>query len=112
MNTLKKKGCVFMFDWGSFELYLRSQELSINTVGSYIRDSKAFIEWYSTRTECGLDSLIELDAIEYKKHLLTTNKSVVTANRKIASVNAFCKWLYKNGTIPAEVYIKAVKNLD
>lgn len=101
-----------MFDWGSFEPYLRSQELSINTIGSYIRDSKAFIEWYSTRTDCGLDHLIELDAIEYKKHLLNANKSVVTANRKIASVNAFCKWLYENGTIPTEVYIKAVKNRD
>ena len=101
-----------MLDMGSFELYLRSQELSMNTVGCYIRDSKVFIEWYSTRTDCGLDKLIELDAIEYKKHLLTTNKSVVTANRKIASVNAFCRWLYENGTIPAEVYIKAVKNRD
>jgi integrase/recombinase XerC len=77
-----------------------------------MRDSKVFSEWYSSRTDCGLDKLIELDAIEYKKHLLTANKSVVTANRKIASVNAFCKWLYENGTIPVEVYIKAVKNRD
>ncbi|MDD2247364.1 MAG: tyrosine-type recombinase/integrase [Proteiniphilum sp.] len=44
--------------------------------------------------------------------MLVTNKSVVTANRKIASVNAFCKWLYENGTIPVEVYIKAVKSRD
>lgn len=101
-----------MLDMGSFQLYLRSQELSMNTVCCYMRDSKVFIAWYSTRTDCGLDKLIELDAIEYKKHLLTTNKSVVTANRKIASVNAFCKWLYENGAIPAEVYIKAVKNRD
>lgn len=112
MDTPNMKGCVFMLDMGGFELYLRSQELSMNTVGCYMRDSKVFIEWYSTRTDCGLDKLIELDAIEYKKHLLTTNKSVVTANRKIASVNIFCKWLYETGTIPTDVYIKAVKNRD
>ncbi len=44
-----------MLDMGSFELYLRSQELSMNTVGCYMRDSKVFIEWYKTRTDCGLD---------------------------------------------------------
>ncbi|OCZ50599.1 tyrosine-type recombinase/integrase [Dehalobacter sp. TeCB1] len=101
-----------MLDISGFEVYLRSEERSKNTIGCYIRDSKVFIDWYSSRTDCGLDKLIELDAIEYKKHLLNTNESVVTANRKIASINAFCKWLYESGTTPAEVSIKAVKNRD
>jgi integrase/recombinase XerC len=101
-----------MLDLSGFEVYFRSQERSKNTISCYIRDSKAFIEWYGSRTDCGLDKLIELDAIEYKKHLLNTNESVVTANRKIASINAFCKWLYESGTAPAEVSIKAVKNRD
>ncbi len=101
-----------MLDISGFEVYLRSEERSKNTIGCYIRDSKVFIDWYSRRTDCGLDKLIELDAIEYKKHLLNTNESVVTANRKIASINAFCKWLYESGTTPAEVSIKAVKNRD
>ena len=98
-----------MLDLSGFEVYLRSEERSKNTIGCYIRDSKVFIDWYSSRTDCGLDKLIELDAIEYKKH---TNESVVTANRKIASINAFCKWLYESGITPAEVNIKAVKNRD
>lgn len=101
-----------MLDLSSFELYLRNQERSKNTIGCYIRDSKAFINWYSRRIDCGLDKLIQLDAIEYKKHLLSTNESVVTANRKIASVNAFSKWLYESGTIPAAIYIKAVRSRD
>lgn len=101
-----------MLDLSGFELYLRSQERSKNTIGCYVRDSKAFINWYSKRTECGFGKLIQLDAIEYKKHLLNTNESVVTANRKVASVNVFCKWLYESGTIPAEIYIKAVKSRD
>ncbi len=101
-----------MLDLSGFEVYLRSQERSKNTISCYIRDSKAFIEWYGSRTDCGIDKLIELDAIEYKKHLLSTSESVVTANRKIASINAFCKWLYESGTTPEEVSIKAVKNRD
>lgn len=101
-----------MLDLSGFEVYLRSEERSKNTIGCYIRDSKVFINWYNSRTDCGLDKLIELDAIEYKKHLLNTNESVVTANRKIASINALCKWLYESGTTPTEVSIKAVKNRD
>jgi len=101
-----------VLDLSGFEVYLRSEERSKNTIGCYIRDSKVFINWYNSRTDCGLDKLIELDAIEYKKHLLNTNESVVTANRKIASINALCKWLYESGTTPTEVSIKAVKNRD
>jgi len=101
-----------VLDLSGFEVYLKSKEFSGNTVVCYIRDSKAFIDWYTDRTDCGFDKLIELDAIEYKKQLLKTNKSVVTANRKIASVNAFCKWLYEIGITPIEINIKAVKNRD
>ncbi len=101
-----------MLDISGFEVYLKRQERSKNTISCYIRDSEVFIDWYSSRTDCGLNKLIELDAIEYKKHLLNTNESVVTANRKIASINAFCKWLYESGTTPVEVSIKAVKNRD
>ena len=112
MDTPIKKEGVYVLDLSGFGLYLKAEERSKNTIGCYIRDSKAFIDWYSSRTDCGLDKLIQLDAIEYKKYLLSTNKSLVTANRKIASVNAFCKWLYETGTIPTEIYIKAVKNRD
>lgn len=101
-----------MLDLSEFEVYLRCEERSQNTISCYVRDSKAFINWYSERTECGIDKLIELDAIEYKKHLLKTNESVVTANRKIASINALCKWLYESGTTPTEIIIKPVKNRD
>lgn len=107
---LQKKGCVFIFDLKGFEAYLKDKELSNNTISSYIRDSKAFINWYSGRTDAGFDKLIQLDAIEYKKQLLGSNKSVITANRKIASVNALCHWLYKKRITPVEIYIKAVKN--
>ena len=37
---------------------------------------------------------------------------VVTANRKVASVNALCKWLYESGSNADKINIKAVKNRD
>lgn len=101
-----------MLDLSGFELYLKNEERSQNTISCYIRDSKVFIGWYSSRTACGFDKLIELDAIEYKKYLLNTNQSVITANRKIASINALCKWLYETGITPIEINIKAIKNRD
>lgn len=101
-----------MLDLSGFEAYLRSKERSRNTISCYIRDSKAFIDWYSSRTDCGFDKLIELDAIEYKKHLLNTSESVVTVNRKISSINIFFKWLYESRITPDEIKIKPVKNRD
>jgi Site-specific recombinase XerD len=112
MDTPTKERVCYMFDLSGFEDYLKGKELSKNTISCYIRDSKVFIDWYSSRTDAGLDKLIQLDAIQYKKHLLSTNKSMVTANRKVASVNALCKWLYDRGLIPDEINIKAVKNRD
>jgi integrase/recombinase XerC len=112
MYTPDKGRVCFMFDLSGFEVYLRSKELSSNTVSCYIRDSKVFIGWYSSRTDAGIDKLIQLDAIEYKKQLLSTGKSVITANRKIASINALCQWLYESNIIPDQIYIKAVKNRD
>lgn len=112
MDTPKEERVCYMLDLTGFETYLRSEDRSKNTIGCYLRDTKAFIGWYSSRTESGLDKLIELDAVEYKKYLLNTSASVVTANRKMASVNALCKWLYSTSTIPEEVNIKLVKNRD
>lgn len=101
-----------MLDLSGFEAYLKGKELSENTISCYIRDSKVFMDWYAGRTDSGLEKLIQLDAIGYKKHLLNTNKSVVTANRKVASVNALCKWLHESGSTDDEINIKAVKNRD
>lgn len=101
-----------MLDLSGFETYLKSEERSANTVSCYLRDSKVFINWYESRTDAGIDKVIALDLVEYKKHLQYTTESVLTVNRKIASVNAFCKWLYDSGAIPEETSIKPIKNRD
>ncbi|SDL24202.1 tyrosine-type recombinase/integrase [Natronincola ferrireducens] len=95
-----------------FEEYLKGQDKSDDTICCYIRDTKAFINWYNNRTGYGLDKLIELDAVEYKKHMQNGTDSIITINRKIASVNAFLAWLHREGMVEKELSIKPIKNKE
>ncbi|WP_102400278.1 tyrosine-type recombinase/integrase [Haloimpatiens massiliensis] len=96
----------------AFKQYLLGQDKRDNTISCYIRDTKAFIDWYSSRTDYGLDKLIELDAVEYKKYLQNGSDSIITINRKIASINSFLSWLYREEKIERELSIKPIKNKD
>ncbi|MGV6937021.1 tyrosine-type recombinase/integrase [Paenibacillus sp. CMM36] len=93
-----------------FEVHLRSKDRSENTVSCYIRDVLQFITWYQRKTEYGLDKWIELDGVEYKKALQSTNQAVLTINRKIASINVFSQWMHQQGYIKEDIHIEAVRN--
>lgn len=95
-----------------FEHYLRSKDKSDNTISCYLRDMKQFIGWYSTKTEHGLDKIIELDAVEYKKYLQKGQQAVITINRKLASLNVFLQWMKEAGHIKEEISIKPIKNRE
>ncbi|MGF7050100.1 integrase/recombinase XerC [Paenibacillus sp. DS2015] len=95
-----------------FEAHLRSKDRSENTVSCYLRDVLQFIAWYQSKTEYGLDKLIELDGVEYKKQLQRSDQAILTINRKIASVNVFCRWMLKQGYIMEEIRVEAVRNKD
>jgi site-specific recombinase XerD len=70
-----------------FEAHLRSKDRSENTVSCYLRDTLQFMAWYQGKTEYGLEKLIELDGVEYKKYLQSSDQAILTINRKLASVN-------------------------
>ena len=93
-----------------FEHYLKSKDKSDNTICCYIRDVKEFISWYSSKTDCSIAKVIELDAVEYKKHLQKSNIAIITLNRKVAGVNSFLKWMRDAGHIGQEISIKPIKN--
>ncbi|MCP3776562.1 tyrosine-type recombinase/integrase [Paenibacillus sp. MZ04-78.2] len=94
----------------AFEAHLRSKDRSENTISCYLRDTSQFTAWYRGKTEYGLERLIELDGVEYKKHLQSTDQAVITINRKIASINVFCQWMYKQGYIKEAIHIEAVRD--
>ena len=85
-----------MLDLQGFQIYLMRLERSENTIGSYIRDAEAFLRWYDDEPE----SIQEMTLIHYKRYLNQQEKSVITANRKLASVNAFCWYLHDAGILP------------
>ena len=98
-----------MLDLQGFETYLMREERSDNTIACYQRDVRAFLEWYSDNN---LQRLSELDLIRYKKYLNAKERTVITANRKLASVNAFCRYLYGARVLPETYAAKLTKNRD
>ncbi|KGR90177.1 recombinase XerC [Ureibacillus massiliensis 4400831 = CIP 108448 = CCUG 49529] len=95
-----------------FEHYLRGKDKSDNTISCYLRDMKQFIGWYSTKTEHGINKIIELDAVEYKKHLQKGQQAIITINRKLASLNVFLHWMKEAGHIKEEISVKPIKNRE
>jgi len=97
-----------MKDLQGFEAYLMREERSENTIACYLRDVKAFLQWYDGDEE----SIHEMTLIRYKKYLNQKENSIITANRKLASVNAFCRYLYDARMLPEAYAAKLTKNRD
>ncbi len=97
-----------MHDLQGFQLYLMRLERSENTITSYLRDVGAFLQWYDDKPE----TITEMTLIHYKRYLNQQEKSVITANRKLASVNAFCRYLYDARILPEAYAAKLTKNRE
>ncbi|MBK5242063.1 tyrosine-type recombinase/integrase [Clostridium sp.] len=95
-----------------FKEYLQAKDKSINTVSCYVRDTKVFINWYEGRTDAGIEKVIELDLVEYKKHLQGSGEAVITINRKLASINAFLKYLKQKDIIKEVMAVGVIKDKD
>ena len=97
-----------MLDLRGFQTYLMRLERSENTIASYLRDVAAFLQWYDDDPE----TIQEMTLIHYKRYLNQKEKSVITANRKLASVNAFCRYLYEAQILPEVYAVKLTKSRD
>ena len=97
-----------MFDLEGFQLYLMRLERSENTITSYLRDVIAFLQLYDDDPK----TIHEMTLIHYKRYLNQQEKSVITANRKLASVNAFCRYLFDVQILPDIYTVKLTKNHD
>lgn len=108
MNGLPKNEGVSIMELSGFETYLMREERSENTISCYLRDVRSFLEWY----DGDFARLSELELIRYKKYLNAKERTVITANRKLASVNAFCRYLYDARVLPEAYAAKLTKNRD
>ncbi|MFL0194835.1 tyrosine-type recombinase/integrase [Clostridium sp. WILCCON 0269] len=95
-----------------FEEYLQAKDKSGNTVSCYVRDTRAFISWYDSRTKAGIGKVIELDLVEYKKYLQSSGEAVITINRKLAGINSFLKYLKQEDIINKVISIGIIKDKD
>jgi len=100
-----------MFDLKGFEVSLYKKEFCENTISCYIRDTKGFMNWLAGRNS-GIAEIDEFILIEYKKHLMDGSQSILSTNRKLASLNSFCKFLYNENVLADILTIKLVKNRD
>jgi site-specific recombinase XerD len=83
-------------------------EFSSNTINCYLRDVKGFLQ------QLHKDILVldEFDLLEYKQVLLKQNITVITVNRKLASINTFCRYLWETNKVSEEYHVKLIKNRD
>ena len=91
-----------------FKLYLMKSEFSSNTINCYLRDVKGFL----SQLQKDILVLDEFDLLEYKQVLLKQEVSVITVNRKLASINTFCRYLWETNQIIEEYHVKLIKNRD
>lgn len=97
-----------MFDLIGFEEYLMKEERSDNTISCYLRDVKYFLEWHEKEVR----EINPFTLLNYKKYLNRKERTIITANRKLASVNAFCRYLYDARIIDEAYAVKLTKNRD
>lgn len=97
-----------MFDLTGFEEYLMKEERSDNTISCYLRDVSAFLEWHEKEVR----EINPFTLLNYKKYLNRKEQTIITSNRKLASVNAFCRYLYDARIIDEAYTVKLTKNRD
>lgn len=85
---------------------------SDNTVDSYMIDTKQFIRFYESNNDSDVSKAIQLDLVQYKKHLLKKSYKVATINRKLVSINTFFKYMYDNNYINSSIYIETIEDKD
>ena len=92
-----------------FKKYLLKSEFSMNTINCYERDVNVFLSQFQK----DILELDEFDLLAYKQVLLKQEVSVKTLNRKLASINTYCRYLYEEKVIEGElIHVKLIKNRD
>ena len=92
-----------------FRRYLLKSEFSSNTITCYERDVNVFLNQMGK----GILELDEFDLLEYKQMLIKKETSVKTLNRKLASINTYCRYLYEDKVLVGDMlHVKLIKNRD
>lgn len=89
----------------NFSNYLRDEGSSKNTITTYVRNLKMFLEYYQNGNNKVLNQLRREDILNYKEYLEKTDIAATTYNNKLSSIMAFNKFLIKDKIQDAIVII-------
>lgn len=84
----------------AYENYLVTvKQASDNTVSSYIRDVRQFIDWLPANSEAGILSVSQSDISSYLSFLKEEGKSGATISRSLASIKNFYQYVVSSGSL-------------
>ena len=95
-----------------YELYLREvKRASGNTISSYMRDLRQFMNWFAQKGGTGVQDASGNDIEEYLAFLQLEGKSEATASRSLASLKNFYSYAVTSGAltqspIPDSIHVK------
>ncbi|AUM64305.1 hypothetical protein C0R09_07035 [Brevibacillus laterosporus] len=74
---------------------------SDNTIKTYRRQLTSFFTWLESNSDCSdPKSITSIDAVEYRRYLQETkNLKPASINTALATIEAFCIWMQKEGYI-------------
>jgi len=103
-------------DWqkytDQFLIAMQKNDLTPKTLAAYRHDLSLFIKWLivinPTRQ---LQSLTEIDIIEYRQCQISSGLKVATINRRIGSIQRLCRWALGSKLLKYDIS-KSVKQVN
>ncbi|WP_078430997.1 tyrosine-type recombinase/integrase [Alkalihalobacterium alkalinitrilicum] len=89
----------------SFVDFLKENEKSDNTIGSYVRDVEQFLTFYGK----DIKDVTKNDVEGFKKHLNNKEMTIKTINRKLVSMKQFLDFLNEHFKLGLTVKVKPEK---
>lgn len=95
----------------AYENYLaKVRQASSNTICSYMRDIRQFVQWLDESAGCTVLQATQLNITQYLNHLQDLGKSSATTSRTLASLKSFYNYAVSTGfleisPVTAEVHV-------
>lgn len=84
-----------------YEDYLRNEKkASSNTLASYMRDLKQFVEHISEADDISVETMKQADVEDYLNRMKARGKSIATVSRSLAAIKGFYAHFVLKGILP------------
>lgn len=79
----------------------KEKRLALNSIDAYQKDITDFILFLKSKDVCKIEEISNTDMVSYLLKLKNDGKAGATVNRKVASIRAFCTFIFAKGYISA-----------